>query len=68
MTHRFMFISFLLPALGMGCETDDFIIHDSDSCSSGTDAVELDEEPTTSPAMEPPLTEMTTLRPGKDPP
>lgn len=70
MTHRLTLMSLLLPVLvilAMGCETDDFIIHDTDGCSSTTDDVELDEEPTTSSVIEAPLAEMTSLRPGKDP-
>ena len=63
MTHRFMLA--MLSIFAMGCETDDFIIHgETDSCSSGGDEVQLDEEPTTSAVMEAPLAEITVSQPG----
>lgn len=56
----------MLVMLAMGCETDDFIIHgETDSCSSGSDEVELDEEPTTSAVMEAPLAEIAVSEPGQ---
>ena len=61
-----LFLLTMLVTLTIGCETDDFIIHgETDSCSSGSDEVELDEEPTTSAVMEAPLAEIADSQPGQ---
>ncbi len=65
MTRQLVLLMFvMLFMLAIGCETDDFIIHgETDSCSSGGDEVELDEEPTTSAVMEAPLAEIAVAEP-----
>ncbi len=59
------FMLSMLATLATACETDDFIIHgETDSCSSGSDEIALDEEPTTSSVMEAPLPEIAVSRSG----